>query len=159
MAAFQNKAENVQIASNCPTGCTFKAAVRAVKTVVAHAPAIPKAGYKVWSGACRGPTNAKVNGKYSNTAGASGGSLTQEECAAACDAETKSVGYAHSTAWCVVYGAGIDISPGVGWTSDTHVQTTISITKVNPAYICVVKLPATTTTKVNKEAENHHDVS
>lgn len=158
MAAFQNKAENLQIASNCPTGCTFKSAVRAVKTVVAHAPAIPMAGYKVWSGACRGPTTAKVNGKYSNTAGASGGALTQQECAAACNAEIACVGYSHSTAWCVVYGADIDKSPGVGWTSDTHVQTTISITKVNPAYICVVKLPKEDK-KVEKKGENHHDVS
>jgi hypothetical protein len=144
-AAFQNKAENLQIANNCPAGCTFKAAVRAVKTVVAHAPAIPMAGYTVWSGACRGPTNAKVNGKYSKTAGASGGVLTQEECAAACNAETTCVGYAHSTAWCVVYGADIDVTPGADWTSDKHVQTTISMTKKNPAYICAVKTHHETT--------------
>ena len=65
------------------------------------------------SGACRGGADfsGKVNGKYSNTAGAEE-NLTQLECAEACVAEETCVGYAHSTAWCVVYGPGID--EGIG---------------------------------------------
>lgn len=141
-AAFEGKAESEQVADKCPSGCQFTAAVKAVKVTTPHAPAIEKAGWKVLSGACRGPGNTKVNGKYSNTAGASGGALTQVECAAACEAESQCIGYAHSTAWCVVYGPGIDTTADGDskWTKDTHTSTSITTaTKPNAAYICVVK--------------------
>ena len=48
-------------------------------------------------------------------------------------------GYAHAdNSWCVVYGAGIDQTPGADWTSDSHAATVIGpATKPNPSYICV----------------------
>lgn len=94
------------------------------------------------SGACRGGSDFtdKVNGKYSNTAGADG-RLTQEECAEACLAEPDCVGYAHATAWCVVYGPGVHDTPGEDWTSDEHVEVAITGTKPNPSYICVTGPP------------------
>jgi hypothetical protein len=79
-----------------------------------------------------------VNGKYSNTAGAAG-ELTELECANACDAEQNCVGYAHSTAWCIVYGPGVNDTAGADWTADTHASTSITGTKPNVAYICQVK--------------------
>jgi hypothetical protein len=64
---------------------------------------------------------------------------------AACEAEPTCVGYAHSTAWCVVYGEDIHKTPGDKWTSDNHASTTITdVTKPNAAYICVVKDSAAT---------------
>jgi hypothetical protein len=139
IAHFAGKAAAQQIVANCASPCKFTAAVAATKVVVPHAPAIAMAGYTVKSGACRGPNVAKVNGKYSNTAGASGAQLTQQECAAECNTETMCVGYAHSTAWCVVYGPGINNTKQEKWTSDTHDATTITGTKPNAAYICAVK--------------------
>lgn len=138
-AAFKDKAEELQISTNCPDGCTFTAKVAGAATPkVPHAPALALTGYNAKAGACRGPDNSKVNGKYSNTAGASG-KLTEQECHAACEAEAECLGYAHSTAWCVVYGPGIDETPGAKWTSDKHASTTITGTKPNIAYICQVK--------------------
>lgn len=139
VAAFEGKAAELQISSNCPDGCVFTAAPKSPKVVVPHAPAVRKDGWSVKSGACRGPGNEKVNGKYSNSAGANGGRLTQVECAEACEAEAKCAGYAHSTAWCVVYGPGINETGGADWTADTHAAVTITGTKPNEAYICVVK--------------------
>ena len=120
VAAF-TEAADTRTADNCPAGCVFTAAPRMARVVVPHAPSVDIVGYNpALSGACRGPGDVKINGKYSNTAGASGAQLTQEECAAECTAEPTCVGYAHSTAWCVVYGPGIDETPGADWTSDTH---------------------------------------
>jgi hypothetical protein len=152
--AFEGKPEADQIADNCPSGCTFTAKVKAVKVVDPHAPAIEMPGYIVKSGACRGPDNDKVNGKYSNSAGANG-KLTQEECAAACDAESECIGYAHSTAWCVVYGPGIDKNriDSNKWTADTHAATTFGeATKPNAAYICAFKSPEVGDDSVEQEA-------
>jgi len=154
VAAFANKAADVQIAANCPSTCTFTAAVKATKVVTVHAPAIEMAGYTVKSGACRGPGSTKVNGKYSHTAGASGAQLTQEECAAACDAAGNCVGYAHSTACCIVYGPGVKETSAAGWTLDTHDSTIITGTIPNAAYICAVKGSSSGTWEDKKMASN-----
>jgi len=149
--AFEDEAE--RIAENCPEGCTYAAKPRGPKNPpVAHAPDIKLPGWNpAQSGACRGGADfsGKVNGKYSNTAGADG-KLTQLECAEACVAEETCVGYAHSTAWCVVYGPGIH--EGIGteegglWTSDNHEEIAITGTKVNIAYLCVTGPPRVATT-------------
>jgi len=139
IASFAGKTADLQISSNCPSGCTFTAAVAGAPTPkVPHAPALHVSGYTPTSGACRGPGNSKVNGKYSNTAGAAG-KLTELECANACDATQNCVGYAHSTAWCIVYGPGVNDTAGADWTADTHASTSITGTKPNVAYICQVK--------------------
>ena len=115
----------------------FTAAPKPPKPVVPHARDIGLPGWNpAKSGACRGPDNSKVNGKYSNTAGANG-KMSQAECAAACSAELNCIGYAHSTAWCVVYGPAIDVTPGDDWTGDSHPATTIVMLKPNPSYLCV----------------------
>jgi hypothetical protein len=129
------------ISDNCLSGCTFTAAVSGPSTVNYHAPTIEDDNYEVMSGACRSPDGNKVNGKYSNTAGENG-KLTQAECMQECDSEPACAGYAHSTSWCVVYGPGIDESPGDDWTSDEHTDTTIGATKANVAYVCAVRKPA-----------------
>jgi hypothetical protein len=70
----------------------------------------------------------------------------------ACNAEPTCVGYAHSTAWCVVYGPEIHETPGDKWTSDEHTETTIVSTKPNIAYVCGKKIelePATDGNDVN----------
>jgi len=147
IGAFEELAESDRNQSACPAGCTFTAAPKAPRPVVPHEGDIGLPGWdSAMSGACRGGADFtdKVNGKYSNTAGANG-RLTQAECATACLDEPGCIGYAHSKAWCVVYGPGVD--EGIGtendgdWTTDTHVSTSITGTKVNPAYICVTGPP------------------
>jgi hypothetical protein len=142
--AFKNLAEAERIEDNCLDGCTFVAAPTVPKEKPPHAGDIKLPGWDAaMSGACRGGatfTN-KVNGKYSNKAGANGGPPTQEECAKECIAELECIGYAHSTAWCIVYGPNIDETPGSDWTSDSHEAVSITGTKANPSYICVTGPP------------------
>jgi hypothetical protein len=76
---------------------------------------------------------------------------TQEECMNICAEETDCIGYAHSTGWCLIYGAGLDAQDGVDyidpdvdgddgiWWADSHSATTITQTKPNVMYICGVK--------------------
>jgi hypothetical protein len=108
--------ESDRIADNCPEGCVYAAKPKGPRNPpVAHAPNIKLPGWDpAQSGACRGGADfsGKVNGKYSNTAGAEGGAPTQLKCAEACIAEDNCIGYAHSTAWCVVYGP--EIHEGIG---------------------------------------------
>jgi len=98
------------------------------------------------SGCCRGADAAgeavKIQGKYSKTAGKDGGIATQEECAAACDAEPTCLGYCHGTPWCVIYGEGIHKTAQEPWAGDEHESAgPIVTTKPNPTYICGVKGP------------------
>jgi len=137
--------ESDRTAVNCPEGCVFTVKPKGPRNPpVAHAPDIKLPGWEpAQSGACRGGADfsGKVNGKYSNTAGAEGGPPTQLECAEACSAEENCVGYAHSTAWCVVYGPelhlGIGTEEGGMWTTDNHEEVVITGTKINIAYLCV----------------------
>lgn len=148
-AAFDSVEEESRTAENCPTDCVFTAKPKGPRNPpVAHAPDIKLPGWDpAQSGACRGGSDfsGKVNGKYSNTAGAGGTPPTQLECAEACVAEENCVGYAHSTAWCVVYGpevhSGIGTEEGGLWTSDNHEEVAITGTKVNIAYVCVTGPP------------------
>jgi hypothetical protein len=152
-----------RIAENCPEGCIYTAKPRGPRNPpVAHAPDIKLPGWEpAQSGACRGGDDfsGKVNGKYSNTAGAEGGPLTQLECAEACLAEDNCVGYAHSTAWCVVYGPevhlGIGTEEGGPWTSDNHEEVAITGTKVNIAYLCVTGPPRVTADDTDVDADSH----
>jgi len=147
-AAFDGLEMDAKVSDTCPSGCTFTAAVRACKVVVDHAPAIQFDGWRVMAGVCRsagdpGSLEAKPNGRYTNSAGANG-VATQEECKDFCAAEPDCVGYAHSTAWCLIYGPGLDVldegEESELWYSDSHSATTITQTKPNPAYICGVKV-------------------
>jgi len=144
-SAFAGKDAAKQVAANCPDGCKFTAAPKAVTVKEPHAPIIHIDGYKHWAGVCRGPgdptsVEAKPNGKYSNSAGANGGKPTQEECAAACTAEPKCIAYSHSTAWCLLYGEGVHATAdGNIWTADNHPNTKVTQTKANLQYICGVK--------------------
>jgi len=142
--AFVDLAEDDRTAEFCPQGCKFTPAPTVPKTTTPHAPDIGLPGWNsAMVGACRGGADftSKVNGKYSNSAGAFG-KLSQIECAEACLSEPDCVGYAHSTSWCVVYGPNIHLTPGDGWTGDLHEETTITGSKVNPAYICVTGPPS-----------------
>lgn len=151
-AAFDSLEESDRITENCPSDCVFASAPKGPKNPpVAHAPDIRLPGWDpAQSGACRGGADfsGKVNGKYSNTASADGGTPTQLECAEACLAEGNCVGYAHSTAWCIVYGPeihlGIGTEEGGVWTSDNHEEVAITGTKVNIAYLCVTGPPGVT---------------
>lgn len=152
-AAFKDLEEDAdRVAENCPEDCTYSAKPKGPRNPpVAHAPDIKLPGWDpAQSGACRGGADfsGKVNGKYSNTAGADGGALTQQECAEACVAEENCIGYAHSTAWCVVYGPGVHLGIGTEdgglWTSDVHEEVAITGTKVNIAYLCVTGPPRAT---------------
>jgi len=133
-----------QVEENCPEGCVFTAKPKGPKNPpVVHAPDIKLPGWDpAQSGACRGGADfsGKVNGKYSNTAGANG-TLTQLECADACIAEESCVGYAHATNWCIVYGPDAHLGFGTEedgvWTSDNHEEIKITGTKANIAYICI----------------------
>lgn len=144
--------ESDRIAENCPKDCAFTAKPNGPRTPpVAHAPDIKLPGWEpAQSGACRGGADlsGKVNGKYSNTAGSEGGPPTQLECADACLNEESCVGYAHSTAWCIVYGSdahlGFGTEEGGLWTSDNHEEVVITGTKVNIAYLCVTGPPRVT---------------
>jgi len=157
--AFDSSEESDRIAENCPSDCVFMAAPKGPRNPpLAHAPDIRVPGWEpALSGACRGGEDfsGKVNGKYSNIAGAEGGAPTQLECAEACSAEENCVGYAHSTAWCVVYGPeihlGIGTEEGGLWTSDNHEEVAITGTKVNIAYLCVTGPPRVT---ADTDAEN-----
>jgi len=140
---FDGLEESARIEDNCPEGCVYTPAPTAPKPKPPHAGDIKLPGWgSAMSGACRGGTDFtdKVNGKYSNTAGADG-PLTQQECASACLDEPTCVGYSHSTAWCVVYGPVIHETVGEFWTSDNHEEVTITGTKANPSYICVTGPP------------------
>jgi len=146
--AFDGKEAADRTQANCHDGCTYTPAPKGPKNPIApHAGDIKLPGWDpAMSGACRGGADftSKINGKYSNTAGADG-KLTQEECAKACLAEGDCVAYAHSTAWCIVYGPnlheGIGTQEGGTWTTDNHIETVVTGTKVNAAYICVTGPP------------------
>merc|ERR1712218_658240 len=144
-AAFKGKAASVQIAANCPADCAFTTAPAPAKQSLIHEGVRKQPGYsKYMSGCCRGKDaqgNAvKIEGKYSKTAGKSGGIATQEECAAACNAESACLGYCHGTPWCVVYGKGIHLTAKSPWAGDDHVNVgPILTTKPNPTYICGVR--------------------
>jgi hypothetical protein len=141
-----------KVSDACPDGCTFTNKVAGPRSVVPHAPAEHFRGWKVMAGVCRsagdpGSLEAKPNGKYSNKAGADGGPPTQAECKDLCAAEDNCIGYAHSTAWCLLYGPGLhETADGDVWAADNHDATTITQTKPNPAYICGVKEEETTVT-------------
>jgi hypothetical protein len=150
-----------RVAENCPEGCTYTAKPRGPKNPpVAHAPDIKLPGWDpAQSGACRGGADftGKVNGKYTNTAGADGGTPTQQECAELCLADKNCVGYAHSTAWCLAYGPDVHKGPGTEdgglWTSDNHEEVVITGTKVNIAYICVTGPPRVTAVAESESAD------
>eukprot|EP00532_Pseudo-nitzschia_australis_P017054 CAMPEP_0168246718 /NCGR_PEP_ID=MMETSP0141_2-20121125/494_1 /TAXON_ID=44445 /ORGANISM="Pseudo-nitzschia australis, Strain 10249 10 AB" /LENGTH=380 /DNA_ID=CAMNT_0008182417 /DNA_START=23 /DNA_END=1162 /DNA_ORIENTATION=+ len=154
--SFQEDSD--RIAEKCPEGCLFTSKPKGPRNPpVVHAPDIKLPGWDpAQSGACRGGADfsGKVNGKYSNTAGAAGGVLTQLECAEACVGEENCVGYAHSTAWCVVYGPdvhlGIGTEEGGTWTADNHEEVAITGTKVNIAYLCVTGPPRNTEVEAKK---------
>jgi len=158
--AFETLTDRTQ--ENCHAGCLFTPAPKGPKNPVApHAGDIRLPGWDpAMSGACRGGADftSKINGKYSNTAGADG-KLTQQECAKACLDEKDCVAYAHSTAWCIVYGPnlheGIGTQEGGTWTTDNHIETVVTGTKVNSAYICVTGPPH----DVGSDDESHdsHD--
>jgi len=149
---FQDVSEENRILENCPSICTYVPAPVAPREKPPHAGDIKLPGWDAaMSGACRGgPDHTdKVNGKYSNTAGADG-VLTQSECADECLAEADCLGYAHSTAWCIVYGPNLHETPGDGWTGDNHAEVKITGTKANPSYICVTGPPRNVVDEVNK---------
>jgi len=137
-----------RIEANCYKGCYFSPAPKGPKNpLVPHVGDIMLPGWSAaMSGECRGGVDFtdKVNGKYSNTAGANG-KLTQTECADECIAEENCVGYAHSISWCIVYGRNLHViaDSNSPWVSDNHESTEISGTKVNKAYICVTDPPRT----------------
>jgi len=115
------------------------------KTVVIHEGIREQPGYSIYmSGCCRGHDSdgaaVKIEGKYSKTAGIDGGIATQEECAAACNAESTCLGYCHGNPWCVIYGKGIHLTAEAPWAGDDHEnEGPIMTTKPNPTYICAVK--------------------
>jgi hypothetical protein len=142
---FMGKTMAEKTSDLCPTGCTFTAAVTAAKVVVTHSKAEQYDGWTHMAGVCRSDTPAggdmaaKPNGRYSKTAGANGGPATQKECKDHCAAHDDCIGYAHAdNSWCLNYGPGLNITDSV-WSADYHPATTITQTKVNPAYICGVK--------------------
>ena len=146
VCTFDGLPEADRTQEKCPDGCTFTPAPVLPSNKPPHAGDIQLPGWNAaMSGACRGGPNQadKVNGKYSNTAGADG-KLTQLECANACLDEPECIGYAHSTAWCVVYGPMIHRTPGDGWVGDNHVSVEITGTKPNAMYICVTGPPRAT---------------
>ena len=164
-------------AADCQPGCTYTAAPEMQGPPrVPHDPSIVLPGWDIaMTGACRHESGEKVNGKYSKTAGANGGSdaprMTQEECAQACEDEPNCIAYAHG-AWCVVYGPEIDLTPCSGlhavaphydvasdtcnWGSDTHEKTTVQTNNGNIAYICVKKCEAGKTGKDCKDSIHQH---
>jgi len=144
--------------SDCPAGCTYTAAPKQLKVRVPHAALIVLSGWDApMLGACRHNSTEKANAKYSNSAGADGTQLTQEECAKACEDEPTCVAYAHSTAWCLAYGPNISQTPCSGahavaphksgdtcnWVSDSHPEANVHQANGNVMYICV---PKSTTT-------------
>mmetsp|Transcript_14444 Transcript_14444/g.21507 ORF Transcript_14444/g.21507 Transcript_14444/m.21507 type:complete len:479 (-) Transcript_14444:420-1856(-) len=140
---FNGLVEDDRTDDNCPDVCTFIPKPKPPKSSPPHAGDIKLPGWDAaMSGACRGgPQHTdKVNGKYSNTAGADG-KLSQQECADACLAEPMCIGYAQSTAWCIVYGPEIHSNAVGEWTADNHEVNYISGTKANPSYICVTGPP------------------
>ena len=144
-SAFDGLVESNRTDENCPDNCTFQPKPTVPKIKSPHPGDIKLPGWKTaMSGACRGGPDFtdKVNGKYSNSVGSgTDGKLTQEECAEACLDEVECIAYAHSTAWCVVYGPNVHDDPGDGWTSDQHEAVEITGTKANPSYICVTAPP------------------
>jgi len=159
-ALFIGLAENDRVVDKCPEECEFTAAHSVPKTSPPHDVDIKIPGWNpALSGACRGgPTHTdKVNGKYSNSAGANGGTLTQEECATACVYEDECIGYAHSTDWCIVYGATIHENVDDLWAGDLHEAVDISGTKANPSYLCVTGPPrATASESTSSSGERFH---
>ena len=141
-ARFTGLPEVSRTLEDCPAPCLYQEAPTLPKPKPPHPGDIRLPGWQpAMSGACRGEADQtdKVNGKYTNIGGSGAdGKLTQQECAKACLGEGPDcVGYAHSTAWCVMYGPGIHDTPGEGWTSDQHTATATTGTKPNPSYICV----------------------
>lgn len=145
VCTFDGVAESDRTDENCPDECTFEPKPTPPTDKTPHPGDIGLPGWDAaMSGACRGGPEftEKINGKYSNSVGSGPDSkLTQEECAEACLAEDQCIGYAHSTAWCVVYGLDLHETPGDGWTGDNHAAVVITGTKVNDAYICVTRPP------------------
>jgi len=151
-AAFTGKDESEQVAANCPEGCTFARAPRPAKVQQIHEGLREQPGYsKYMSGCCRGVDDKgetiKIDGKYSKIAGKDGGVATQEECAAACNAEdaregAKCLGYCHGNPWCVIYGPGIhsNVKDDDPWSAGYYYhEGPIATSKPNPQYICAVK--------------------
>jgi len=141
---------------NCPDTCDFIPKPTPPKAKPPHAGDIGLPGWDVaMSGACRGGTEFtdKVNGKYTNSGGSGPtGTLTQKECADACLDEPTCVGYAHSTAWCIIYGPEIHDNAAGQWTADNHEATEITGTKANPMYICVTGPPHASVSDSDKGA-------
>jgi hypothetical protein len=95
----------------------------------------------------------KINNRYTKTAGANGGPMTQLECKNACEAEEACIAYHRAEgSWCAIFGPGMDVTDD-HWTGDSHPITgPIGTPKVNPSYICGVKVPTDTPTTPKPEA-------
>jgi hypothetical protein len=135
--------------STCPAGCTYTPAVKGPKVKAVHEPTIQFDGWKHFGGVCRSGdltddwTEMKVpNNRYTNKADTDGvaGPPSQTECKDFCAAEDDCIAYSHGTAWCLIYGPGLDDTTNAAdWVGQTYPAMDVTQTKNNPSYICGVK--------------------